>query len=163
MIARTFVVAVVAFCLGFAAHLAVSRISCLRTEVDADVSEHRTSATATAGNPHEDSRAESPVQRKELLRAPGFDDVSAFDDGDISRVDAWLQEQVDPAQYPSLSVAVVRDGEIAYLGDFGFEDIKARRKATPQTSYHVASVTKAFTASLAVMLHVRGVTQVAST
>lgn len=90
-------------------------------------------------------------------REPEFDDVSAFGDSDISRVDAWLQEQVDLAKYPSLSVAVVRDGKIVYQGAFGFEDIKASRKATPQTPYHVASVTKAFTASLAVMLHDRGV------
>ena len=94
--------------------------------------------------------AKSPVQ-------PGFDDVSAFDESDISRIDAWLREQVDLAKYPSLSVAIVRDGEIVYQGAFGFEDIKAGRKATLQTSYHVASVTKAFTASLAVMLHDRGV------
>jgi CubicO group peptidase (beta-lactamase class C family) len=72
-------------------------------------------------------------------------------------MEAWLQEQVALAQYPSLSVAIVRDGKITYRGAFGFADIKARTKATPQTSYHVASVTKAFTASLAVMLHARGV------
>jgi len=90
-------------------------------------------------------------------RAPGFDDVSAFNNGDIARVDAWLQEQAALAQYPSLSVAIVRDGKIVYERAFGFEDIKARKKATPQTSYHVASVTKAFTASIAVMLHARGV------
>ena len=97
------------------------------------------------------------IQRKELPRAPGFDDVSAFDDSDIARIDAWLREQVALGQYPSLSVAIVRDGKIAYQGAFGFEDVKAGRKATPQTSYHVASVTKAFTALMAVMLHVRGV------
>ena len=91
------------------------------------------------------------------LHAPGFDDISAFNDGDIACVDAWLQEQVALAQYPSLSVAIVRDGKIVYQRAFGFEDIKSRRKATPETSYHVASVTKAFTASLAVMLHARGV------
>lgn len=61
------------------------------------------------------------------------------------------------AQYPSLSVAVVRDGEIVYQGAFGFADLEARRQATPETSYHVASVTKAFTATLAVLLHDRGV------
>jgi CubicO group peptidase (beta-lactamase class C family) len=95
--------------------------------------------------------------RIEPPRAPGFDDVSPFGDGDISRLDAWLKERVALARYPSLSVAIVRDGRIVYRGAFGFEDIKARRKATPETSYHVASVTKAFTASLAVMLHARGV------
>ena len=104
-----------------------------------------------AWNAFKNSRAESP------LRAPGFNDLSALNDGDIVRVDAWLHEQVALAQYPSLSVAIVRDGKIVYQRAFGFEDIKARRKATPETSYHVASVTKAFTASMAVMLHARGV------
>lgn len=133
MIARTAIVAVIALCLGFAGYLAASR------------------------NANEDSRAESPVQRKDLLRAPEFDDVSAFDDGDVGRIDAWLREQVALGQFPSLSVAVVRDGKTAYIRSFGFEDIKARRKATPESSYNVASVTKAFTASLAVILHDRGV------
>jgi CubicO group peptidase (beta-lactamase class C family) len=90
-------------------------------------------------------------------RAPAFDDVSGFGDAEVARVDAWLQEQVALAQYASLSVAIVRDGKMVYEGAFGFEDLKARRKATPETSYHVASVTKAFTATLAVMLHERGV------
>jgi CubicO group peptidase (beta-lactamase class C family) len=108
------------------------------------------SLLAGAWNSFKESRTMSP------LRPPGFDDVSAFNDGDIARVDAWLQEQFALAQYPSLSVAIVRDGKIVYQRAFGFEDIKARRKAVPETSYHVASVTKAFTASLAVMLHARG-------
>ena len=109
------------------------------------------SVVAGVWNSFKDSWAESPQ------RTPGFNDVSGFNDDDIARVDAWLQEQVTLAQYPSLSVAVVRDGKIVYQRAFGFEDMKARRKATPETSYHVASVTKAFTASLAVMLHARGV------
>lgn len=90
-------------------------------------------------------------------REPEFDNVSAFSDTDISRIDAWLQEQVGVAQYPSLSVAIVREGKIVYQNAFGFENIKASKKATLQTQYHVASVTKAFTASLAVILHDRGV------
>jgi len=93
----------------------------------------------------------------ELPRAPRFHDISAFSPEDISRVDAWLEEQMTLAKYPSLSVAIVRDGKIAYSRAFGFENLKAQRKATPETSYHVASVTKAFTAALGVMLHARGV------
>ena len=91
------------------------------------------------------------------LTEPDFEDVSAFDDRDIARIDTWLQKQVDLAKYPSLTVAIVRDGKIVYQGAFGFEDIKTGKKATLQTQYHVASVTKAFTASLAVMLHEHGV------
>lgn len=99
----------------------------------------------------------APADGEDGLRAPGFDDVSAFADRDVARVDAWLQEQVALAKYPSLSVAIVRDGKMVYQGAFGFENLKANRKATPETSYHVASVTKAFTASLAMLLHERGV------
>lgn len=96
-------------------------------------------------------------QAADPLREPAFDDVSAFAGDDASRLDAWLQEQIALAHYPSLSVAVVRDGEIVYLRAFGLEDIQAGRKATPETVYHVASVTKVFTASLAAILHARGV------
>src|SRR5690606_1536121 len=73
-------------------------------------------------------------------RAPDFHDVSAFGDDDLARIDAWLQEQVDLAQYPSLSVAIVRDGGIVYQAAFGFENLEAARQATVETSYHVASV-----------------------
>ncbi len=88
---------------------------------------------------------------------PQFGDVSAFVASESSKVDAWLQEQVDRAKYPSLNVAVVRGDQIVYQGAFGFEDIEAGRIAKAETSYHVASVTKVFTTSLAVMLHERGV------
>ena len=61
------------------------------------------------------------------------------------------------ASYPSLSVAIVRDGKIAYQGAFGFADLTTQTKATTNTLYHVASVTKVFTTSVAVILHDRGV------
>ncbi|MEQ1825880.1 MAG: serine hydrolase domain-containing protein [Pirellula sp.] len=96
------------------------------------------------------SRNNSPIE-------PSFGDVSGFGDDDTVRIDSWLQEQVDLAKYPSLAVAIVRDGEIVYGRAFGFEDIKSSKLATRQTQYNVASVTKVFTASLAVMLHEQGV------
>jgi CubicO group peptidase (beta-lactamase class C family) len=94
--------------------------------------------------------AKSPVQ-------PGFDDVSGLDERDVARIDAWLKEQVAVAEFPSLGVAIVRDGKIAYQSAFGFEDLASRREATFETSYYVASVTKVFTTLLTAMLHERGV------
>lgn len=88
---------------------------------------------------------------------PEFEDVSSFDQSAIRQIDAWLQRQVDLSQFPSLSVAVVSNGAIVYQGAFGFEDLEAGVKATPETSYPVASVTKVFTTLLALMLHARGV------
>jgi CubicO group peptidase (beta-lactamase class C family) len=91
------------------------------------------------------------------LTEPDFADVSAFDDRDIAHIATWLQKQVELAKYPSLTVAIVRDGQNVYEGAFGIENIKTGKQATLQTPYHVASVTKAFTASLAAMLHEQGV------
>lgn len=86
----------------------------------------------------------------------GLDDVSAFAEDDIARLDAWLQ-RLSEGRYPSLSAVIVRDGEVVYQGVCGLEDIRAKRPATLETEYHVASVTKSFTATLAVILHDRGV------
>lgn len=98
-----------------------------------------------------------PVHRHELPRTPDFDDIGAFGASEVAQIDAWLQEQVEHCDFPSLSVAIVRDGQVVYQGAFGFENTWANRQATTNTAYHVASVTKAFTASLAVLLHDRGV------
>ncbi len=135
MIARTTIVAAIALCLGFAAFLAVSR---------------------TTANPHEDSAAESPVQRTELLRAPGFDDVSAFDNNDIA--DRRLAASTSCAcPVPEFERRGRTRRQDCLPGFFRVSGLEVRRKATPETSYHVASVTKAFTALLAVTLHDRGV------
>jgi|GEM_PF-200555 len=91
------------------------------------------------------------------LSEPQFRDVSAFAADDVTRVDAWLRAQVDLAKYPSLVTAIVRDGKIVYGRAFGFENVAEGKVATLQTQYHVASVTKAFTASLAAILHEQGV------
>ena len=96
-------------------------------------------------------------EREDLLNPPPFQDVSNFTAEDISRIDTYLQRQIAEANYPSLSVAIVRHGQVAYLRSFGFADKISRTLATPETSYHVASVTKVFTSSLAAMLHARGV------
>ena len=89
--------------------------------------------------------AEGPV-------APTFTSLA-----ETEEIDAWLEETAERSNYPSLSVAIVRDGTIVYQGVVGFENTWTRRKATTNTAYHVASVSKAFTASLAVVLHDRGV------
>ncbi len=92
-----------------------------------------------------------------IPQSPQFDDISLFIESDISKIDAWLEQQTELCKYPSLSVAIIHDDQIVYQGAFGYENINSRIQAIPETSYHVASVTKVFTATLAVMLHEQGV------
>jgi CubicO group peptidase (beta-lactamase class C family) len=101
--------------------------------------------------------SDSPSNTNSVLYKPDFDDVSAFGEKEVASINTWLQQQVDVARYPSLTVAIVHDGKTVYGRAFGFEDIATGKPATLQTQYHVASVTKVFTASLAAMLHEQGV------
>ena len=91
------------------------------------------------------------------MNVKGSRAVSGFADDDIVQIDTWLESEVQRLDYPSLVVGIVKDGNPVYSRAFGYADIDARRKATVQTQYHVASVTKVFTATLAVMLHEEGV------
>jgi CubicO group peptidase (beta-lactamase class C family) len=49
---------------------------------------------------------------------------------------------------PGLSLAILEDGEVVWMQGFGYADLEQRVPATPDTLYHIASVTKTFTAIL---------------
>ena len=102
------------------------------------------------------TRGHSSASQSTRLIPPDFADISAFGEGDIAVIDSWLEKQFAKAGYPSLTVAILRDGKIVYDKSLGYENVKEQTKATLQTQYHVASVSKAFTATLAVLLHEQG-------
>lgn len=58
---------------------------------------------------------------------------------------------------PSIGIAVVKDGKVAYLSAYGDADPEKGLKATPQTAYYIASITKSFTGLLGQMLADEGV------
>jgi CubicO group peptidase (beta-lactamase class C family) len=49
---------------------------------------------------------------------------------------------------PGLSIIVIQDGEVLWARGFGYADVEQRIPATPDTLYHIASLTKTFTAIL---------------
>ena len=57
---------------------------------------------------------------------------------------------------PGLSVAVVEDQKVLWAKGFGYADYENRIPATPDTVYHVASVTKPFAATLVMQLVEQG-------
>ncbi len=75
-----------------------------------------------------------------------------------------LREQVEPlvrkafesGASPGLAIAVVRGGEVAWVGSFGDADREAGRSVTPDTRFYIASTTKALTALAAARLAARG-------
>lgn len=57
---------------------------------------------------------------------------------------------------PGLSVIVMQNGEVLSARGFGYADVEQRIPATPDTLYHIASVTKTFTAILVLQLVEQG-------
>jgi CubicO group peptidase (beta-lactamase class C family) len=53
---------------------------------------------------------------------------------------------------PGMSAAVVKNGELAWARGFGYADVENQIPATPETPYHLASVTKTFAAVVIMQL-----------
>src|SRR5687767_5569063 len=51
-------------------------------------------------------------------------------------IEHYLEALRQQAGIPGLSAAVVQDGQLIWERGFGFEDVEARVRATPDTPYH---------------------------
>ncbi|HSG80776.1 MAG TPA: serine hydrolase domain-containing protein [Gemmatimonadota bacterium] len=57
---------------------------------------------------------------------------------------------------PGMAAAIVSDGQIVWSRGFGLADAGANRPATPQTPFHLASLTKTFAATIVMQLVEQG-------
>lgn len=69
---------------------------------------------------------------------------------------AYLKQFRKENLIPSLSVAVVKDGEIILLESIGFQDHDAEEPTTEDTSYLAASITKTFTGATLLAMEADG-------
>lgn len=67
-------------------------------------------------------------------------------------IDRFLQNAMKTASTPGMSVAIVRNGKVAYAKGFGLADMQNDVKARPDTVYRIGSVTKQFTATMIMQL-----------
>jgi D-alanyl-D-alanine carboxypeptidase len=70
----------------------------------------------------------------------------------VEAVDAFVQKSMQTRQFPGASIAVIKDGKVVVAKGYGFSDVEKSTKATEQTIYQLASVTKPFTAMATLML-----------
>ncbi len=69
-----------------------------------------------------------------------------------SRIDAAVSQVLSSTRVPSASIAVVKDGRIAYLQAYGQARLSPPMEATPQMQYSVGSISKQFTAAAVLLL-----------
>ena len=100
------------------------------------------------------SIAESQTIKYTATASPAdFGDLSKLRPEDFARLDRWLEGQVEDGAYPSISVSISTDEGVAHSAAFGWADRANNRRATTETLYQQASITKLFTATLATILH----------
>ena len=75
---------------------------------------------------------------------------------DYEEFDAFARQFRIEQVIPSLSVAVARQGEIIFSGEYGFQDHDGEEKTSPETSYPAASITKTFTAATLLAMEADG-------
>jgi D-alanyl-D-alanine carboxypeptidase len=70
----------------------------------------------------------------------------------VESLDALVLRSMQTRQFPSASVAVVKDGKLVVAKGYGLSDVEKAIKASDQTVYQLASVTKQFTAAAVLLL-----------
>ena len=81
--------------------------------------------------------------------------AAAESPGESARVDQLFAEW-DKPDSPGCALAVMRDGRIIYEHGYGMADLDHNVKITPTTVFHVASMSKQFTAASVLMLAQEG-------
>lgn len=72
------------------------------------------------------------------------------------KIDKLASEALAKTGVPSASVAVVKNGQIAYLKAYGDARIEPRTAATPEMRYSIGSISKQFTATAILLLQEQG-------
>jgi D-alanyl-D-alanine carboxypeptidase len=67
-------------------------------------------------------------------------------------LDAYVETTLATHKLPGASIAVVKDGQLVVAKGYGLSNVEASTKATENTVYQLASVTKQFTAAATLML-----------
>lgn len=73
-----------------------------------------------------------------------------------SRIDVVVNQVLSSTKVPSASIAIVKDGRIAYLQAYGEARLSPPMEATPQMQYPIGSISKQFTAAAILLLQQEG-------
>ncbi|MGH8114459.1 MAG: serine hydrolase domain-containing protein [Rhodanobacteraceae bacterium] len=90
-----------------------------------------------------------------LASAPAFAQ-NGLPAGLSARIDKIAQDALAKSGVPSASIAVVRDGKLAYVHAYGDARLDPKTPATPAMRYSIGSISKEFTAAALLMLQQQG-------
>src|SRR5262249_38332452 len=62
-------------------------------------------------------------------------------------IDLWVPVKIRYDRMPGVSIGIRYRGKLVYAKGFGFADLERKQKADEKTLYHIASISKVFTAA----------------
>lgn len=74
----------------------------------------------------------------------------------VNLLEVWIESVLNFNRLPGVSIAIVHDQDIIYTKGFGFANVKKGVKATSDTYYNIASISKQFTAIAIMQLRDKG-------
>jgi len=77
-------------------------------------------------------------------------------DKQLAAFEARVEDFQGQLRIPGISAVILEDQQVIWAKGFGYADYEARIPATPDTVYHVASITKTFAATLVMQLVEQG-------
>jgi len=77
---------------------------------------------------------------------------AGFSSAGIARIDAYLQNEIDSGTMPGAILLIRRNGQNAYLKNFGVRDPATKTPMTPDTIFRIYSMSKPITTVAAMML-----------
>jgi CubicO group peptidase (beta-lactamase class C family) len=73
-----------------------------------------------------------------------------------NKIDKLVTETLSKSGVPSASLAIVKNGQIAYVKAYGDARLEPRTAATPEMRYSIGSISKQFTATAILLLQEQG-------
>jgi CubicO group peptidase (beta-lactamase class C family) len=77
-------------------------------------------------------------------------------DKSFAEIETFLQSLIDNGGIPGITIAVTVDQDIVYANGFGVTNFDTKKKLEPKNTFHIASVSKTFTATAVMQLHEKG-------
>ena len=86
------------------------------------------------------------------LSAAQMQSVSGLDPNGLRQFEQMIEDLRQRLRTPSFGAALVKDQELAWAKGFGYADIENQVEASPNTPYHLASLTKTFASTIVMQL-----------
>ena len=74
----------------------------------------------------------------------------------LQKIGESLENYRKNLKIPGMAAGIVQNGQLIWSKGFGYADLQRRVKVTPETIFHIASLTKTFTAALLLKLEQKG-------